>query len=111
MSNNNNNAWYGQMGFGPEVTHNQHKPNGGSADSTMPPPPQRFQHGNVSGSPAPWMNLGQDMDYSNLGDGFAQAFDMTLQNPAETFGRKGPICPCWTHCFNAVRDMQQCVDG
>lgn len=81
-----NNAWYGQMGFGPETNNNQHKPNGGSADSNMPPPPQPFQQGSMGAAPAPWMNFGQDMDYSNLGDGFAQAWDITLQGLNEGNG-------------------------
>lgn len=80
-----NNAWYGQMGFGPELNNNhdnnQHKSNGGPVDGNMPPPPHSFPHGNIAtaGVPAPWMNF-QDTDYSNLGDGFAQAWDVTLQN-------------------------------
>lgn len=78
-NNNNNNAWYGQMGFGPEAGNNQNKPNGGHADNNMPPPPQPYQNGHVTGAPAPWINFGQEMDYSNLGDGFAQAWDVTLQ--------------------------------
>lgn len=61
------------------------KPNGGGGSSAMPPPPhpqaqaQPHQHGQVTGAPAPWLNFGSDFDYSNLGDGFAQAWDMTLQ--------------------------------
>lgn len=77
-----NNAWYGQMGFGPELNNHQHKPNG-PGDGNMPPPPHAFQQGNiaagVNGPPTPWMNF-QEMDYNNLGDGFAQAWDVTLQN-------------------------------
>lgn len=80
-----NNAWYGQMGFGPELGNNnnpQHKPNAGPPDGNMPPPPHAFPQGNMPGAPAPWMNF-QEMDYSNLGDGFSQAWDVTLQNMNE----------------------------
>lgn len=58
------------------------KPNGG-ASNAMPPPPHpqahSHQHGQVTGAHTPWINFGTDFDYSNLGDGFAQAWDMTLQ--------------------------------
>lgn len=74
-----NNAWYGQMGFGLEAGNNQNRPNGGPADSNMPPPPHPYQHGQIGGAPVPWMDFGQEMDYSSLGDGFAQAWDLTLQ--------------------------------
>lgn len=63
---------------------NSQKANGGGGN-VMPPPPhpqaqgQPHQHGQVSGTPAPWVNFGTDFDYGNLGDGFAQAWDMTLQ--------------------------------
>ncbi|KAF3762610.1 hypothetical protein M406DRAFT_357531 [Cryphonectria parasitica EP155] len=74
------NAWYGQMGsFTPDggnSSSGQNKPNG---DGNMPPPPNPYQHGQMPGHPAPWVGFGQDLDYSNLGDGFAQAWDTTLQ--------------------------------
>lgn len=83
------NAWYSQMGsFGPDATSGpsgSHSKGpggpGGPGDSSMPPPPQPFQHGpaQIAGMPAPFLNFGQEFDYSNLGDGFAQAWDTTLQ--------------------------------
>lgn len=75
------NAWYNQMGpFGPEAGGSHNKPNGGGGgDASMPPPPQPFVQGQMLGAPAPFLNFGQDLDYSNLGDGFAQAWDTTLQ--------------------------------
>lgn len=74
-----NNAWYSQMGsFAPDVgcSTGQNKPNG---DGNMPPPPQPYPQGQITGQTAPWVNFGQEFDYSNLGDGFAQAWDTTLQ--------------------------------
>lgn len=75
------NAWYSQMGsFPPESGNGQAKANsGGGGDGSMPPPPQPYQHGQVPGNPMPWLNFGQEFDYSNLGDGFAQAWDTTIQ--------------------------------
>lgn len=78
-------AWFNSPTSFMQDTTSQ-KPNGGGS-SAMPPPPhpqaqaqaQPQQHGQVSGAPAPWLNFGTDFDYSNLGDGFAQAWDMTLQ--------------------------------
>lgn len=92
-SNLSNNAWYGQMSSFPSsdaagngggaVGHQHTKPNGGGAtgtDGNMAPPPHPYQHGQVTGNPAPWINFGgPDQDYSNLGDGFTQAWDVTLQ--------------------------------
>ncbi|KAJ0121791.1 hypothetical protein J7T55_008958 [Diaporthe amygdali] len=60
------------------------KPDGGR-NSSMPPPPQpqtpvhAHQHGFMGGSPAPWLSFGSDFDYISLGDGFAQAWDMTME--------------------------------
>lgn len=78
-----NSAWYNQMGsFAADAgssTSGHNKANGGNGNSGMPPPPQPYHHGQVAGTPAPWLNFGQDFDNSNLGDGFAQAWDVTLQ--------------------------------
>lgn len=78
-----NNPWYNQLGsFAPESNNNnnnQNKANGGAGTSSMPPPPQPFPSGHIAGAPLPWLNFNQDFDYSNLGDGFAQAWGVTLQ--------------------------------
>lgn len=77
-----NNAWYRQMSsFAADAgsSGGQTKPNGGAGDPSMPPPPQPYQHGQVMGTPAPFMDFGQEFDYSQLGDGFAQAWDSTVQ--------------------------------
>ena len=84
-SMSNNAAWFNSpTSF---MQDNGQKSGGGGSSNVMPPPPhpqaqaqaQAHQHGQVAGTPAPWLNFGSDFDYSNLGDGFAQAWDMTLQ--------------------------------
>lgn len=77
-----NNAWYHQMSSFPSdagSSGGHDKSNGVAGDASMPPPPQPFQHGQVMGTPAPFMNFGPEFDYSQLGDGFAQAWDNTVQ--------------------------------
>lgn len=80
-----NGAWFNHMssfaaGDGGGASGGQNRPNGGEAGNMAPPPNLPFQHGGVQGaSGMPWMNLAQELDYSNLGDGFAQAWDMTVQ--------------------------------
>lgn len=94
LNGNMVNAWYNQMGsFGPDAGPNgggpghHSKPNGaGAGNPSMPPPPQPFSHGQMMGAPAPFLNFGQDFDYSNLGDGFAQAWDTTLQGLNDSSG-------------------------
>lgn len=85
-----NGAWYNHMSSfaaeGGAISNNSSGnnranggPNGGEAGSMAPPPNPPYQHGQVQSTSMPWMNLAQELDYNNLGDGFAQAWDMTVQ--------------------------------
>ncbi|POS79750.1 hypothetical protein DHEL01_v201845 [Diaporthe helianthi] len=57
----------------------------GGGKSNMPPPPNPHvqahphQHGILGISPAPWLNLGTDLDPALLADGFTQAWDLTME--------------------------------
>lgn len=75
------NGWYNPTGsFPAESSSGQAKASsGGGSDGSMPPPPPPYQHSQVASNALPWLNFGQEFDYSNLGDGFTQAWDTTIQ--------------------------------